>query len=401
MPTTIRYADRSIASPPRCSTSLYHPPTTLSTSPAPTPPSRAGGEGRDRADPHQLEDVRRGPPPALPGHRHRQRIPRDRHGRASRAFRLDRRRHQRRRAPRLPRPENKLRARCSPTRCSSARTLKGQHAGRHPHAPRAGQHADLTVAAKGGGSENKSKFIMMNPSDNPVDWVLKTVPTMGAGWCPPGMLGIGVGGIGREGHAAGQGSADGADRHVRPAQARPEQQAGRAAHRTLREGQRFGHRRAGPGRPDHRARREDRHLPDARGEQAGGDDPQLRGDAPRPRGARRLRPGLHGSAQPGPVARRALAARLQEVEEGQPRHAHARGSRQLEAGRHAAAVGKMLTGRDAAHKRIQDMLARARSCPSISPTASSTTSARSIRCATRSSARPARRPRRAWTSSPR
>ena len=57
-----------------------------------------------------------------------------------------------------------------------------------------GNTLDLTVAAKGGGSENKSKFIMMNPSDNLVDWVLKTVPTMGAGWCPPGMLGIGVGG---------------------------------------------------------------------------------------------------------------------------------------------------------------------------------------------------------------
>jgi len=50
------------------------------------------------------------------------------------------------------------------------------------------------VAAKGGGSENKSKFIMMNPNDSLVDWVMKTVPTMGAGWCPPGMLGIGVGG---------------------------------------------------------------------------------------------------------------------------------------------------------------------------------------------------------------
>ena len=57
-----------------------------------------------------------------------------------------------------------------------------------------GNQLDVTVAAKGGGSENKSKFIMMNPSDNLVDWVLKTVPTMGAGWCPPGMLGIGVGG---------------------------------------------------------------------------------------------------------------------------------------------------------------------------------------------------------------
>ncbi|MCP5419779.1 MAG: fumarate hydratase [Gammaproteobacteria bacterium] len=57
-----------------------------------------------------------------------------------------------------------------------------------------GDTVDVTVAAKGGGSENKSKFIMLNPSDSIVDWVLKTVPTMGAGWCPPGMLGMGIGG---------------------------------------------------------------------------------------------------------------------------------------------------------------------------------------------------------------
>ena len=57
-----------------------------------------------------------------------------------------------------------------------------------------GQTLDVQVAAKGGGSENKSKFVMLNPSDSLVDWVLKTVPTMGAGWCPPGMLGIGIGG---------------------------------------------------------------------------------------------------------------------------------------------------------------------------------------------------------------
>src|SRR3954470_7321381 len=57
-----------------------------------------------------------------------------------------------------------------------------------------GNTVDVKVAAKGGGSENKSKFVMMNPSDSLVDWVLKTVPTMGAGWCPPGMLGIGIGG---------------------------------------------------------------------------------------------------------------------------------------------------------------------------------------------------------------
>lgn len=57
-----------------------------------------------------------------------------------------------------------------------------------------GNKLDVTVAAKGGGSENKSKMVMLNPSDSIVDWVLKTVPTMGAGWCPPGMLGIGIGG---------------------------------------------------------------------------------------------------------------------------------------------------------------------------------------------------------------
>ncbi len=57
-----------------------------------------------------------------------------------------------------------------------------------------GETVDVQVAAKGGGSENKSKFVMLNPSDSLIDWVMKTVPTMGAGWCPPGMLGIGIGG---------------------------------------------------------------------------------------------------------------------------------------------------------------------------------------------------------------
>ncbi|SMF02978.1 fumarase, class I, homodimeric [Alteromonadaceae bacterium Bs31] len=57
-----------------------------------------------------------------------------------------------------------------------------------------GNTIDIHVAAKGGGSEAKTKFAMLNPSDSLVDWVLKVVPTMGAGWCPPGMLGIGIGG---------------------------------------------------------------------------------------------------------------------------------------------------------------------------------------------------------------
>ncbi len=57
-----------------------------------------------------------------------------------------------------------------------------------------GDEVEMHVAAKGGGSEAKSKFVMLNPADSIVDWVLKTVPTMGAGWCPPGMLGLGIGG---------------------------------------------------------------------------------------------------------------------------------------------------------------------------------------------------------------
>src|SRR5450432_923295 len=57
-----------------------------------------------------------------------------------------------------------------------------------------GDALDITVAAKGGGSENKSLFAMLNPSDSVADWVLEQVPHMGAGWCPPGMLGIGIGG---------------------------------------------------------------------------------------------------------------------------------------------------------------------------------------------------------------
>ena len=69
-----------------------------------------------------------------------------------------------------------------------------------------GDTVDVQVAAKGGGSENKSKFVMLNPSDSLVDWVMKTVPTMGAGWCPPGMLGIGIGGTAEKAMLLAKGS---------------------------------------------------------------------------------------------------------------------------------------------------------------------------------------------------
>ncbi|MDB5511760.1 MAG: ttdA, partial [Enterovirga sp.] len=58
----------------------------------------------------------------------------------------------------------------------------------------AGAEVDVHVAAKGGGSENKAKFVALNPSDSVADWVVRTVEDLGAGWCPPGLLGIGVGG---------------------------------------------------------------------------------------------------------------------------------------------------------------------------------------------------------------
>ncbi|RUO40751.1 fumarate hydratase [Pseudidiomarina aestuarii] len=58
----------------------------------------------------------------------------------------------------------------------------------------AGGHVDVMIAAKGGGSENKSKMVMLNPSDSIADWVVETMPKLGAGWCPPGMIGLGIGG---------------------------------------------------------------------------------------------------------------------------------------------------------------------------------------------------------------
>ena len=159
-----------------------------------------------------------------------------------------------------------------------------------------GDRVDVTIAAKGGGSENKSKLAMLNPSDSIVDWVLKTVPTMGAGWCPPGMLGIGIGGTAEKAVLlAKQSLMDDIDMHELLEKKRGAQSGGPAlskvggvARRALREGQRARHRRAGTRRPDDGARRQDRAASDARGLEAGRDDPELCGDAPRAFRARRV-----------------------------------------------------------------------------------------------------------------
>jgi len=91
-------------------------------------------------------------------------------------------------------PDNKLRA-------SILRDPAGKRTNTRDNTPAVvhydlvpGDTVEVKLAAKGGGSENKAKFTMLNPSDSIVDWVVETVPKMGAGWCPPGMLGIGIGG---------------------------------------------------------------------------------------------------------------------------------------------------------------------------------------------------------------
>ncbi len=91
-------------------------------------------------------------------------------------------------------PDNKLRASILLDPAGARKNTKDNTPAVIHYAMVPGDKVDITVAAKGGGSENKSKMVMLNPSDSIVDWVLKTVPTMGAGWCPPGMLGIGIGG---------------------------------------------------------------------------------------------------------------------------------------------------------------------------------------------------------------
>jgi fumarate hydratase class I len=91
-------------------------------------------------------------------------------------------------------PDNKLRASILADPAGARRNTRDNTPAVVHYEIVPGGSVDVKIAAKGGGSENKSKFAMLNPSDSIVDWVLKTVPTMGAGWCPPGMLGIGIGG---------------------------------------------------------------------------------------------------------------------------------------------------------------------------------------------------------------
>ncbi len=242
-----------------------------------------------------------------------------------------------------------------------------------------GRTVSIDVAAKGGGSENKSKFKMMNPSDNVVDWVLEMMPQMGAGWCPPGMLGIGIGGTAE--HCvklAKQSLMEPIDMAQLKARG-PQNDIEKLRIEIFDKVNALGIGAQGLGGlatildvkildwPCHAAR------------QAGGDDPQLRGDAPRAFHARRLGAELPRAAQPRRVARGPLAAR-RGGQARRPRPSHARGSAGLE-GRRPAACSRARCSPGAMPRTSASPTcsAAARSCRSASRAARSTTSARSIR----------------------
>ncbi len=225
-----------------------------------------------------------------------------------------------------------------------------------------GDKVEVDVAAKGGGSENKSKMAMLNPSDSIVDWVLKTVPTMGAGWCPPGMLGIGIGGTAEKAAVmAKEVLMDPIDIHELKARG-PQRPHRGTAPGAVREGQPAGHRCPGPGQPDHRARRQDHGLPDPRRLAAGVHDPNcaatrhahfvLDGSGPAELEAPSLDAYPEIVWEAGPSARRVDLDKItpEEVQSWKP-------------GETLLLNGKMLTGRDAAHKRMVDMLNKGETLP--------------------------------------
>ncbi len=264
-----------------------------------------------------------------------------------------------------------------------------------------GDKVEVSVAAKGGGSENKSKFVMLNPSDSIVDWVLKTVPTMGAGWCPPGMLGIGIGGTAEKAMLL----------------AKEALMAPIDMHELL---------RRGPANALEELRIELYEKVNALGIGAQGlgglstvldvkilDYPTHAAGKPvamipNCAATRHVHFTLDGSgagqaraARPLAVAGRAVDA-VADRETREPRHADARGSRDVAAGRHAAAQrahAHRPRRRAQAHRRSPRARREAARRRGLHRPASSTTSVRSIRCATKSWDLPVRRRRPAWTSS--
>jgi fumarate hydratase class I len=263
-----------------------------------------------------------------------------------------------------------------------------------------GDTVDVRVAAKGGGSENKSKLVMLNPSDSIVDWVVKTVPTMGAGWCPPGMLGIGIGGTAEKAAVLAKESLmDPIDIH----ELRERGPANRVEELRLEimdAVNRLGIGAQGLGGlttvldvkikdyPTHAASLPVAMIPNCAATRHAhfvldGSGPGA-ADAAEPR---RLA-GHHLGGRRGRAPRQSRHGDREEVATWKP-------------GETLLLSGKMLTGRDAAHKKMQELIESGEGLPEGVDLkgASSTTSAPSIRCATRWWGPPGPPPPRAWTSS--
>jgi fumarate hydratase class I len=293
-------------------------------------------------------------------------------------------------------PSTKACAGLQPPRQHAARQRGGrpqfpaqEHQGQHPAVifteivP--GNTVEVTVAAKGGGSENKSKMYHAQPGDSVVDWVLKTVPTMGAGWCPPGMLGIGIGGTAEKAVLMAKESLmDDLDMYELQAKASSRcgtDTGGSTAPGTVRKSQRTGHRRPGSGRPDHGAGRQDQDVPHPCGQQTVAMIPNCAA-------TRHAHFVMDGSGpvylthlQPGHLAQGRLAPDYVKPANGRSEHADQSRSGQLEAGSHPAAQRQDADRPRRRAQAHQDMLAKVRSCQWTSPTASSTTLARLTRSA--------------------
>jgi fumarate hydratase, class I len=224
-----------------------------------------------------------------------------------------------------------------------------------------GNKLDVIVAAKGGGSEAKSKFAMLNPSDSIVEWVLKTVPTMGAGWCPPGIIALGIGGTAEKAMLIAKEALmepiDIQDLKARGASNRAEELRLELYDKI----NALGIGAQGLRRPHHRARRQGEGLSHPRRQSAGGDDSQLRRNPSRALHPRRLRSRSRSSrrhSKTGPSLPTARRGAPRQSRHGDPRRVLS-----WKPGEVILLSGKLLTGRDAAHKRMTEMLNRGEKLP--------------------------------------
>ena len=297
-------------------------------------------------------------------------------------------------------PDNTLRASILARSRRQAREHEGQHACGRPLRPRARRHGRRAHRGEGRRLREQGEVHDAESVRLIVDWVLKTVPTMGAGWCPPGMLGIGIGGSAEKAMVlAKEALMEPIDMHELKARG-PTNRLEELRVELYDKVNALGIGAQGLGGlstvldvkildyPTHAASLPVAIIPNCAATRHAHFTLDGSGAAKLDPPDLRSWPDVHWS--PAPESRRVDVDALTpaEVASWKP-------------GERLLLNGRILTGRDAAHKRIADMLARGEALPSISPTGSFITWARSIRCAKKSSVRPARRRRRGWTSSPR